>query len=154
MPQLSLPSPIGDLTISEEDGRIVSIDWGRIPAALRMETPLLCRARLQLEEYFEGRRRRFDLPLAPVGTVYQRRVWEALNAIPYGTVKRYGELAAALKSAARAIGGACGANPIPIIIPCHRVLSAGKGMGGYSGDGGLDIKRYLLTLEGWSPGGN
>lgn len=107
-------------------------------------------ARRQLDEYFAGKRRRFDLPLAPAGTDFQRRVWWALLAIPYGEAISYGELARRVGKprAARAVGAANGANPIAIIIPCHRVVGA-SGIGGYAG--GLDIKRHLLALEGALP---
>ena len=107
-------------------------------------------ARRQLDEYFAGNRRRFDLPLAPRGTAFQRRVWQALLSIPYGGTITYGELARRVGNlrAARAVGRANGANPIAIIVPCHRVVATG-GIGGYGG--GLDIKRKLLTLEGVLP---
>ncbi|MDP6345143.1 MAG: methylated-DNA--[protein]-cysteine S-methyltransferase [Alphaproteobacteria bacterium] len=145
MPQLSLHSPIGDLSIAEDDGAIVSLDWGW--ARDQQPTPLLERAKAELEAYFDGRRRTFDLPLAPSGTAFQHSVWRAMQAIPSGATRTYGQLAAELHSAARAVGMACGANPIPVIIPCHRVLAA-NGLGGYSGDGGLDTKVALLRLEG------
>jgi len=137
------------LAIAEEDGRIVSIDWGW-PAESH-ETPLLAKARDQLEEYFAGRRTRFDLPLDPPGTPFQRRVWQALAAIPFGQTRSYGDLAAELGTAPRALGGACGRNPIPVVIPCHRVLAADGRLGGYSGLDGIDTKRFLLQLEGAIP---
>ncbi|MBI5164309.1 MAG: methylated-DNA--[protein]-cysteine S-methyltransferase [Magnetospirillum sp.] len=146
MPQLSFNSPIGPLAIAEEDGRIVSIDWGWPPDS--EETPLLLRARDQLEAYFTGTLRAFDLPLDPPGTAFQRRVWAALQRIPFGAVKTYGALAAELGTAPRALGGACGRNPIPIVIPCHRVLGTNGSLGGYSGLDGVDTKRFLLELEG------
>lgn len=104
-------------------------------------------ARRQLDEYFAGKRRCFDLPLAPMGTVFQRRVWRALTDIPFGETITYGELARRVgrPRAARAVGAANGANPIAIIIPCHRVVAASD-IGGYAG--GLEIKRRLLALEG------
>ena len=144
MPQLSLHSPFGDLTVSEENGAIVAVDWGW--GRDQTETPLLLRARAALFDYFDGARRDFDLPLAPVGSPFRTRVWAALRAIPYGETRTYGDLAAALGSAARAIGQANGANPIPILIPCHRVV-AGNGLGGYSGGDGPVTKRALLALE-------
>lgn len=144
MPQLSLHSPFGDLTVSEENGAIVAVDWGW--GRDQTETPLLLRARTELFAYFDGARREFDLPLAPAGSAFQMRVWAALRAIPYGQTRTYGDLAAALGSAARAIGQANGANPIPILIPCHRVV-AGNGLGGYSGGDGPATKRALLALE-------
>lgn len=146
MPQLSFHSPVGMLTVSEEDGRIVSIDWGWIEDS--RETPLLARARDQLEAYFDGRLAAFDLPLDPAGTPYQRRVWDMLLGIPFGETRRYGDVARALGSAPRAVGTACGRNPIPIVIPCHRVVGGNGGLGGYSGDDGIETKRFLLRLEG------
>lgn len=146
MSQLSFHSPVGEITVSEEDGAIVSIDWGW--AKENRPTALLRKARSQIDRYFDGKLMQFDLPLAPPGTPFQQRVWHALLKIPYGRTTTYGDLARSLKSVARAVGGACGANPIPIVIPCHRVLGGGGRLGGYSGDGGLDTKAALLALEG------
>lgn len=148
MPQLSLHSPVGELTLSEDDGALVSVDWGRAPLAFQSSTKLLEEARRQLDAYFDGKLRVFDLPLRPAGTQFQQRVWGAMLAIPMGSTRSYGEIAAELKSAARAVGTACGANPIPIVIPCHRVLAGGNRIGGYSGDGGAETKAALLRLEG------
>jgi methylated-DNA-[protein]-cysteine S-methyltransferase len=145
VPQRSLHSPIGDLTVSEEDGVIVAVDWGW--ARDQSDTPLLREAANQLNDYFDGTRTDFDLPTAPAGTPFQIAVWRAMQAIPAGSTRTYGDIAKELGSAARAVGMACGANPIPVIIPCHRILAA-AGLGGYSGDGGLDTKRALLRLEG------
>jgi len=145
MPQLSFLTPLGPLTLSEEDGAIVALDWGR--GRDQEETPLLVMARDQLQDYFDGQRSSFDLPLAPHGSAYQKRVWAALCAIPTGETRSYGDLAASLGSVARAVGQANGANPIPIIIPCHRVVGAGGALGGYSGGEGAPTKRYLLELE-------
>ena len=144
MPQLSLHSPIGDLTVSEEAGAIVSLDWGW--GSDQTETPLLDQARRQLFAYFDATLTEFALPLAPPGTPYQRRVWQALCAIPYGRTSTYAEIAARAGGVARSVGQANGNNPIPILIPCHRVVAAG-GLGGYSGGEGLDTKRWLLALE-------
>ena len=144
MASLSLPSPLGPLTLHERGGAIVALDFADGGAA--DETPLLDQARHELEDYLDGRRRSFTLPLAPAGTPFQHRLWQALCAIPYGAVRTYRDLALALDSAPRAIGGACGANPIPIIIPCHRVVAVGT-LGGYSGGAGLATKRKLLALE-------
>lgn len=146
MPQLSFHSPVGDITISEESGVIVSVDWGW--ARDNQTTSLLRKAKQKFERYFDGKLEDFDLPVDPHGTDFQKKVWRAMVKIPYGHTKTYGDLAKALKSAARAVGGACGANPIPIIIPCHRVLGSGGALGGYSGDGGVDTKVALLKLEG------
>ncbi|WP_339633070.1 methylated-DNA--[protein]-cysteine S-methyltransferase [uncultured Sneathiella sp.] len=147
MPQLSLHSPVGDLTVTEEDGVIISLDWGWVPAEWQSTTPLLEKAVDQLNQYFDGDIGDFDLPLAPPGTDFQKKVWSEMLKIPAGKTKSYGEIAKALNSAAQPVGTACGANPIPIIIPCHRVLAAGGKMGGYSGLGGLETKTALLRLE-------
>lgn len=144
VPQLSMHSPIGDITISEEAGAIVSLDWGWGRDQARTE--LLVAARAALDAYFDGERRAFDLPLAPAGSRYRRRVWEALRAIPYGETRTYAEIASIAGGSARSVGQANGDNPIPILIPCHRVV-ARSGLGGYSGGEGAGTKRYLLTLE-------
>ena len=145
MPSLSLESPLGPLTLHARDGAITAVDFAALGGA--DESPLLVRARDELEAYFAGARRTFTLPLAPAGTPFQRRLWQALCAIPYGALSTYRDLAFALDTAPRAIGGACGANPIPILIPCHRVVAT-TGIGGYSGGTGLGTKRKLLALEG------
>ncbi len=146
MPQLSLHSPVGDLTISEENGAIVALDWGW--GRDQTPTPLLKKAVKQLNAYFDGKLKAFDLPLAPAGTSFQKQVWKQMNKIPYGKLSAYGEMAAKLKSGARPVGTACGRNHIPIIIPCHRVIGSNGGLGGYSGQGGLETKVALLKLEG------
>ena len=107
--------------------------------------PVVREAARQLTAYFQGKLREFDLPLDPQGTAYQHRVWAALRQIPYGEVRSYGDLARELGSVARAVGQANGANPIAIIIPCHRVIAHDGSLGGYSG--GLDLKSYLLDME-------
>ena len=107
---------------------------------------MLRRARAQLDAYFDGELTAFDLPLAPAGTAYQRRVWQALCAIPYGETRCYGDIARLAGGSARSVGQANGRNPIPIIIPCHRVVAAGH-LGGYSGGDGIATKRALLDLE-------
>jgi methylated-DNA-[protein]-cysteine S-methyltransferase len=146
---VSLHSPFGDLSISEEDGAIVALDWGW--GSAQDETVLLRRARAQLEAYFDGDLRAFDLPLAPAGSAYRQRVWQALREIPYGETRTYGEIAARAGGSARSVGQANGDNPIPILIPCHRVV-AGSGLGGYSGGDGPETKRLLLALESRSAG--
>ncbi|MBT7758113.1 MAG: methylated-DNA--[protein]-cysteine S-methyltransferase, partial [Rhodospirillaceae bacterium] len=127
MSQLSMHSPVGDLTISINDGAVVALDWGW--ARDQADDDLLQRTKSQLDSYFDGDLQDFDLPLQPAGTDFQRRVWALMERISYGDTMTYGEMAKALNSAARAVGMACGANPIPLIIPCHRVLAA-NGMGG------------------------
>jgi len=143
---LSMNSPVGPLTLFEEAGDLTVLEWGRVPAA--NASPLLTEATRQLTAYFDGRLRDFDLPLAPAGTEFQQRVWRAMRAIPYGETETYGELARKLQSVARAVGGACGANPLPILIPCHRVTGAGGALTGYSAGQGVETKRNLLRLEG------
>jgi len=146
MPTLSMKTPLGPVTLVEEAGKLTALRWG---ATKNCEaTPLLRRARQQLEAYFDGRREHFDLPLRPEGTAFQKNVWRKMARIPYGKTRSYGELAGELKSAARAVGGACGRNPLPILIPCHRVLGAHGALGGYSARGGVKTKRRLLALEG------
>lgn len=143
MYSLSISSPVGDLLLEEDDGALVAVRWDEGPAG--NGSPLLSEAARQIDAYFAGELRDFDL--CPTGTDFELRVWAAMQEIPYGETRSYGDLAAATKSAPRAVGRACGRNPIPIVIPCHRVL--GKGwMGGYSGQGGVETKRTLLTLEG------
>jgi methylated-DNA-[protein]-cysteine S-methyltransferase len=149
MPSLSISSPVGPLTIEERDDKIVAISWGK-DTPPGNGSPLLEEAARQLQDYFAGKRSHFDLPLAPAGSSFEKRVWKAMQKIPFGETRCYGDLAAAIRSAPRAVGGACGKNPIPIVIPCHRVL-AKSGLGGYSGQGGLDTKQALLRLEGALP---
>jgi methylated-DNA-[protein]-cysteine S-methyltransferase len=144
MAQISMHSPVGDITISEDDGEIVSLDWGW--GRDQTPTPLLERARQQLEDYFDTGTNSFDLPLSPEGTAFQKSVWAEMQKIPAGSTKTYGDIAKILSSAARAVGMACGANPIPIIIPCHRILGTNT-LGGYSGSGGVETKVALLRLE-------
>lgn len=143
-----MESPLGPLTVAEQDGAITYLHWGAVHGP--RSSPVLERAREQLDAYFLGRLHAFDLPLSPKGTSFRQRVWQEMCAIPYGGTKTYGEMAELAGGSAQSVGTACGENPIPIIIPCHRVIAAGGGMGGYSGKGGLKTKRYLLDLEGWT----
>ena len=142
----TVESPVGPLTITAEDGAITAVDFGG-SAGPSPNGGVLAEAARQLAAYFAGERREFALPLAPSGTPFRLRVWAAMQAIPYGQTRSYGDLARALDSAPRAIGGACGANPIPLVIPCHRVVGAGGALGGFSGGAGCDTKRQLLALE-------
>jgi len=146
MSQLSMHTPIIDITITELDGHIIALDWGWSP--YQESSPLLVEAKRQLDLYFDGDLTEFDLPISPMGTKHQEKVWQAMCKIPYGQTRTYGEMAKEIGSASQAVGTACSRNPIPILVPCHRVLAAGGKLGGYSGDGGLYTKRALLVLEG------
>ncbi|MEM7250862.1 MAG: methylated-DNA--[protein]-cysteine S-methyltransferase [Pseudomonadota bacterium] len=148
MDEVQLASPVGTLVVVADDDAIVAVRWGRGPE--REPMGLLRETAEQLDAYFAGRLKEFDLPLRPRGGTFQRQVCDAMLAIPYGMTRTYGELATRLDSAAQAIGQACGENSIPIIIPCHRVLAA-QGLGGYSGAGGIETKIALLKLEGGFP---
>ncbi len=142
----AIETPIGPLTLEADENAVTAIRFSA--GGAQDASPLLDAAEAQLREYFAGARRTFDLPLAPHGTAFQQRVWAALRTIPYGETRTYGELAAAIDSpnASRAVGMANHRNPIPIIIPCHRVIGANGTLTGYAG--GLEIKRRLLALEG------
>jgi len=143
MKQAVFHSPFGPFAIIEEGGLITRIDW----ASRRSDpTPLLREACRQLGEYFDGTRQVFDLPL-DFGGGFQEQMRRAMAAIAYGETRTYGDLARDLGRPAQAIGQACGANPIPILIPCHRVLGANT-LGGFSAPGGVETKIALLKLEG------
>jgi len=147
----SVLTPIGLIRVSVADGQVNGIDLdtgSTADSALREELPK--RVKAELERYFLDPQAAFSVPIAPRGTAFQQRVWEAMLRIPAGQVRSYGEIAREIGSGARAVGNACRRNPIPLIIPCHRVVSA-QGIGGYSGatDGRkLAIKRWLLAHEG------
>lgn len=143
MPELTCHTPIGPLTVREEDGKIVALRWG---GDGREVTPLLDRARRQIGEYFAGQRQDFDLPVA-FRPGLQGEVMRAMCAIPFGETRTYGELAKELGAPAQVIGQACGANPVPVIVPCHRILGA-SGLGGFSAPGGVETKVALLKHEG------
>ncbi|MGF1631910.1 MAG: methylated-DNA--[protein]-cysteine S-methyltransferase [Kiloniellaceae bacterium] len=145
---LTLDTPTGPVTVTEEDDAIVAVTWG---GGGKDDSRLLQNATQQLGDYFDARRRDFDLPLKPRGSAFHRAVWREMLAIPYGQTKSYGDLARATGGIARAVGTACGANPIPIFIPCHRVLAADRQLGGFSGGKGPETKAFLLTLEGAWP---
>jgi methylated-DNA-[protein]-cysteine S-methyltransferase len=148
MPAITVPSPLGPLVVIEHDGAIAALNWGE--ADKTDETALLGRAATQLDAYFYCELKHFDLPFAPAGSPFQKAVWDAMLRIPYGQARTYGVIARALDDVSpQAVGTACGANPIPILIPCHRIVAAGDRLGGYSGEGGVDTKRFLLELEGW-----
>ena len=144
-------SPIGLLRLESDGEALCAVQ--RVPARTGPERPcpVLAETARQLEEYFAGQRRAFDLPLRAAGTPFQQRVWAALRAIPYGQTRSYGQIAAAIgrPKACRAVGMANNRNPIMIIVPCDRVIGANGSMVGYAG--GVWIKEYLLRLEGFLP---
>jgi methylated-DNA-[protein]-cysteine S-methyltransferase len=143
MPSVTLPSPFGPLTLTEKAGTLTSLDW-------RMghndPSPLLIEAARQLTAYFAKTLHTFTLPL-DWGTGLHEGVRRAMAAIPYGDTRTYGDIAKELHSNAQAVGQACGANPLPILIPCHRVVGA-NGLGGFSAKGGVETKVALLRHEG------
>ena len=145
--ELGVDTPVGPLTLRERDGAIVSVGWGK-PKAAEQPTPVLLTAATQLDGYFFCNLERFELPLAPAGSAFDRQVWDAMLEIPYGRTLTYGEIAAKIGGNARDVGGACGRNPIPILIPCHRVMGANGTLIGYSGGAGIETKQALLALEG------
>ena len=154
MDLLFYDSPIGRLGLMGEGDKLISLalPYSPVPMMMERETPVLREAKDQLEAYFAGTLRQFDLPLQLEGSPFQLKVWEQLRQIPYGQVISYGQLARRIgqPGASRAAGGANRRNPIPIIVPCHRVIAADGTLGGYSGncDGRARIKRALLKLEG------
>ena len=148
MPAAALDTPLGRLRVVEADGCIARVAWGN--AAPEGMSPLLEEAIDQLDAYFAGRLKAFDLPLAPAEDGVRAAVRAAMRAIPYGETRTYGEIARALGTYGKPVGEACAANPLPVIVPCHRVLSA-DGLGGYSGRGGTETKIALLRHEGGYP---
>jgi methylated-DNA-[protein]-cysteine S-methyltransferase len=156
--QAVMPSPVGPLRLAAEDDglRLIEFPDPRHPVAPEDDweegdNAVLAMTRAQLGEYFAGTRRAFDLPLAPRGTAFQRAVWRALATIPYGETISYRALAERIgqPSAMRAVGAANGRNPLPIVVPCHRVIGADGSLTGFGG--GLPTKRFLLQLEGALP---
>jgi methylated-DNA-[protein]-cysteine S-methyltransferase len=150
-----IDSPVGELKLVASETGVVAILWqkegaGRVPLENLTESPdhaVLLQTENQLREYFAGGRKAFSLPLDTRGTSFQKQVWEALLAIPFGETRSYGQLAKRLGSpqATRAIGAANGRNPISIVVPCHRVIGSSGKLTGFAG--GLDAKAYLLRLE-------
>lgn len=143
--RLGLDTPVGRISLTAEAGRLSAIYWS--DAADQGHDPALDMAAKEIRAYFAGLLRRFTVPLDLGQTPFRRRFLQALIDIPYGETRSYGDLAKSLDVSAQAIGQACGANPIPIIIPCHRVLAANT-LGGFSGGGGVETKVALLRHEG------
>ncbi|MGH8085642.1 MAG: methylated-DNA--[protein]-cysteine S-methyltransferase [Lysobacter sp.] len=156
----SIDSPVGPLLLAADDDGLRAIEFQPSRHAVRRDAgwyevdwaecthPLLRQAQQQLNEYFDGNRLTFELPLAPRGTAFQRDVWQMLASIPYGGTISYAQLASKIgkPSATRAVGAANGRNPLPIVLPCHRVIGADGSLTGFGG--GLPTKRFLLQLEG------
>lgn len=142
-------SPLGELFVLEQEGAVVGVNFEKPRQGQLCVTPLLEQVCGLLDEYFRGGQPDFSLvPLRAEGTLFQREVWKALLTIPYGETRTYGQIAHMIgrPKAVRAVGGACGRNPLPILVPCHRVVGADGSLTGFSC--GLDRKRFLLSLEG------
>jgi len=155
----TLATPVGPLLLAADDDGLLLVEFhqSRHPATRGEawqpgDNPILREARRQLQEYFAGTRREFDLPLSPRGTEFQREVWHALATIPYGETISYAQLASRVgrPGASRAVGAANGRNPLPIVLPCHRVIGADGSLTGFGG--GLPTKQFLLRMEGALPG--
>lgn len=147
---MHVATAIGALLVAETDEHITHVTWiGETGHELPTEpqTALLAEAARQLRAYGDGGLRAFNLPVRPEGSPFQQSVWQQMQMIPYGETRTYGELAKSLDSAARAVGRACGANPIPVIIPCHRVMGQNGKLTGFSGGEGVATKAELLALE-------
>ncbi|MBF0454163.1 MAG: methylated-DNA--[protein]-cysteine S-methyltransferase [Magnetococcales bacterium] len=146
----SLSSPVGDLYLKIANEAVVELSWQALPQSIGGITPveplLFQQAKKWLQDYFKKIFYPPPFQLSPSGTPFQQSVWDALLHIPVGKTVTYGEIAQALNTAPRAVGRAVGSNPIPLLIPCHRVV-AKKGWGGYSGMGGIETKKQLLALE-------
>ncbi|RLJ67870.1 methylated-DNA--[protein]-cysteine S-methyltransferase [Sulfurisoma sediminicola] len=145
-----LPGPTFSLGIRCSNDEITEIVYLEPRTEVKPDTPLAMEAARQLRAWLQDASFEFSLPLQPAGTAFQRRVWQQIAAIPRGETRSYGELAATLHSAPRPVGGACGANPYPVVIPCHRVVAAGGGLGGFARARGgflLEVKRWLLDHE-------
>ncbi len=141
----TVESEFGRLGIVEEGGDIVRLLWDSRDSGTR--TPILDEASRQLKAYLAGTLDRFDLPLAPAGSEFQQSVYQAILAIPKGSTRSYGDIAKDFGVPPQPVGQACGSNPIPVIIPCHRVVGD-DGIGGFSGSGGVETKIKLLRFEG------
>ncbi len=148
MNKFTYDTPVGKIHIAEQDGKISIISFSPIKSGIITETPVIKKARLQLDEYFKGQRKEFDLPLLIDGTEFQKKVWQALMTIPYGKTESYKDIAIKIgnPNAQRAVGMANHNNRIIIVIPCHRVIGSNGSLTGYGE--GLEIKQFLLDLEG------
>lgn len=143
----AMKTPLGWLEIEADDDALLKVHFVSHRPRATDENDLIREARKQLDEYFEGKRKAFKLPLRLQGTLFQKKVWSALAEIPYGELRSYGDLAKRIghEGASRAVGSALGKNRLPILLPCHRIV-AGNGIGGFTG--GLRLKKFLLKHEG------
>lgn len=149
--QAILPAPGFALGVRCTGDEITGIAYLEPCAEIGPASLLAKEAVRQLRAYLNDPRFNFSLPLAPAGTAFQRQVWQGIAAIPAGQTLTYGDLAAAIRSGPRAVGNACGANPYPLVVPCHRVVAANRGLGGFARQRGgflLEVKRWLLVHEG------
>lgn len=149
--QAIVPAPGFCLGVRCDDDEILEIEFLPPCTDVPPASPLAAETVRQLHAYLKDPRFRFALPLRPSGSAFQRRVWQSIAAIPCGETRSYGEIAEAIHSAPRAVGGACGANPFPLIVPCHRVVASNGGLGGFARERGgflLGVKRWLLAHEG------
>ena len=142
-------TPFGAITVFADETALIAAEWGAVPEQGR--NPLVDAALDQLNRYFDGTLSDFDLPLAPADSPFRQAMRDAMLAIPYGETRTYGQIAARIGSAARAVGAACATNPFPVIVPCHRVVGANGAMVGYTGGQGPQTKSALLALEGAIP---
>ena len=148
--QAIVAAPGFTLGVLCDEDEITGIDFLEPRPEIAASTPLAAEAVRQLRAYLADPSFAFGLPLKPAGTTFQRRVWEQISAIPNGLTHTYGDVAKNLKNAPRAVGQACGANPYPVVVPCHRVVATGGGLGGFARERGgflLDVKRWLLAHE-------
>ena len=143
-------SPLGRLVLDAEGEMLTGVRWAAQSEKPRTEGKgaMLSEVARQLDRYFAGRLKRFDLKIRSAGSPFQQSVWKAMRSIPWGKTGTYGGIAMVLSSGPRAVGTACGRNPMVIVTPCHRVLASGGASGGYTGGQGLATKRKLLALEG------
>lgn len=146
---LDVQTPVGVLRVTAQDGGLKSVSWINKKTVHSSDNPVLKQAAKELREYFSGLRVRFTVPLRPEGTIFQKAVWKTCRRIPFGKTRTYGALAESAGSpgAARAAGSAMAANPLPVFVPCHRVVPNNGGIGRYSGGRGVETKQKLLELE-------
>lgn len=139
-------TPVGVLQIEASDEGVTALNWAKAEGKTDKH-PIIAQAAKELDAYFAGKLKNFEVPLDVDGTAFQCKIWAAMGEVPFGKTVTYGDLAKKLKTSPRAVGGACGANPVPVIVPCHRIVGSDKKLTGYSGAGGVKTKQALLKLE-------